>query len=81
MFNSPKELFSFWRHFNFCSDSFSHVEKQVVKKAKGNFKIYGIINWETNEYNIHTAHYSLLTYRISLSDCMLFLRSWAMPVS
>ena len=49
MFNSPKKLFSFWRHFSFCSDSFSHVEKQVVKKTKGNFKIYGIINWETNE--------------------------------
>lgn len=35
-------------YFNFCPDFFDSLEKQLDKKAKINLKIYGIINWETN---------------------------------
>ena len=28
--------------------------KRLYKKAKVSFKIYGVINWETNNYNTHT---------------------------
>ena len=30
------------------SDFFGQVEKQLDKKANGNFKIYDVINWEIN---------------------------------
>ena len=35
-------------YFNFSANFFDNLEKQLGKKAKINLKIYGIINWETN---------------------------------
>ena len=32
---------------------FDHVGKWLEKKAKANFKIHDVINWETNKYKIH----------------------------
>ena len=37
--------------FNFCPDFFGHVGKRRDKKAKINFKIYNVTDWETNNYN------------------------------
>ena len=31
---------------------FGHVQTRTDQKAKINFKIYDVINWETNNYNI-----------------------------
>ena len=52
----PKRLFSFLRYLNFCPSFFSHVEKWLDKKAKVNFKISDVINWET-DYNAHITQY------------------------
>ena len=38
----------FFRYLNFCPEHFGYVEKWLDKKAKINFKIYNITNWETN---------------------------------
>ena len=38
----------------FLSWQFSHVGKQLGKKAKVNFNIYDIINWFASNYNAHT---------------------------
>ena len=51
---SSKKL-SFLRYLNFCPNFFAHVGKRLNYKAKVNFKIYDIINWETNNYNAHIA--------------------------
>ena len=32
-------------------------ERKLDKKAKFNFEIYDVINWETNDYNIHISKY------------------------
>ena len=39
--------------------SFRHVGKWLDKKEKFNFRIYYVINWETNNHNTCTriAHY------------------------
>ena len=50
-------LSSLVRYLNFCSDIFGHVEKQFIKNAKVNFKIYDVIYWEANNYNTHIAQY------------------------
>ena len=34
-----------------------HVGKRLDKKAKINFKIDDVANWETNYYNTHSAQY------------------------
>ena len=47
-----KSFFSFWRFLKFCSDIFGHVGKRLDKKAKVNFKIYHVPNWETINYKI-----------------------------
>ena len=39
------------------SDYFSCVGKRLNKKIKVNFKIYDVINWETNKYNTDTVQY------------------------
>ena len=49
--------FSSLRNLNFCPDFFGHVEKRLDKKAKVNFTIYNVINWETNNYNTLAAQY------------------------
>ena len=41
----------------FSPDFFCHTGKQLDKKAKINFKIYGVINKGTNNYNTHIAQY------------------------
>ena len=33
------------------------LEKLLDKKAKVTFKLYEVINWEINDFNIHIAHY------------------------
>ena len=37
---------------------FGHVEKQLHKKAKVNFKTYDVANWEIYNYNIHIAQHT-----------------------
>ena len=55
LFVSSKKFFPFLRRLNFCRDFFGHVGKRLDKKAKVIFKIYNVINWETNNYNTHIA--------------------------
>ena len=43
--------------FSFCSEFFGYVWKWLDKKAKVNFKIYHITNWNTNNYNEHITRY------------------------
>ena len=43
--------------FQFCPYYFGNAGKQLDKKVKFNFKNYDVINWETNNYNTHIAHY------------------------
>ena len=37
--------------FNFLSCLFCYVVKQLDMEAKYNFKIYGVTDWTTNNYN------------------------------
>ena len=41
--------------FLFLSWLFGYVGKQFDKKAKFNLKIYGIMDWSTNNYNTHNC--------------------------
>ena len=41
--------------FKFLPDLLIHVGKRLNKKAKANFKIYSITNWQTN--NTYIAQY------------------------
>ena len=43
--------------FKLCPDFFSYIEKRFDGKAQVIFKIYDIINWETNNCNTHIAQY------------------------
>ena len=49
LFVTTKTLSTLLRYFN--------LEKRLVKKAKVNFKIHDVTNWETNIYNTHIAQY------------------------
>ena len=44
--------------FTFLSWFFGFAEKPLDKKAMGNFKIYDIIDWKTNNYNTHFPNIS-----------------------
>ena len=55
VFNSYWKLFLFL--FNIVSWLFGDLGKQLDKKAKVEFKIYDVTEWETNNYNTHTAQY------------------------
>ena len=41
----------------FFPDFFGYIKKRIDKKAKVNFKIYDITNWNTNNNNTHIAEY------------------------
>ena len=56
-FVSAEKLFLFLSCLKFCPDFFRHVGKRLDKKAKANFKIHAVINWETNNYNTRIAQY------------------------
>ena len=43
--------------FPFLSWVFGHIGKRLDKKAKVNLKIYGVTNWNTNNYKIHIVRY------------------------
>ena len=43
------------RYLDFCPEIFGHVGKRFDEKAKVKFKISGIINQETNNYNTNIA--------------------------
>ena len=45
------------KYLSFCPDNFGHVGKRLDEKAKVKFKIYGVINWGTNNYNTHITQY------------------------
>ena len=51
------KLFTFLRYLIFFPGFFGHVAKRNDKKATVNFKIYDVMNWETNIYNAHIAQY------------------------
>ena len=38
----------FLRHLSFCPDFLAREGKRLNKKAKTNFKIYDVMNWETD---------------------------------
>ena len=42
-----KALFVLEKYLNFCPDIFSHLEKQLDKRAEVVFKIDDVINWKT----------------------------------
>ena len=41
----------------FLSWLFGYVEKWLDKKAKVNYKIYGVTNWKINNFNIYLPQY------------------------
>ena len=45
------------RYLRFCLVFFGYVGKQLDKKAKVNFKVYGVTNWNKNYYNNHIVRY------------------------
>ena len=47
-----KGVFVF-KMFKLLSWRFCHVGERLDKKAKVNFKIYDITDWETNNYNAY----------------------------
>ena len=57
LFISPKKLLLFWRSLYFCSGIFCQVGKGLNKNVNAIFKIYGIKNWETDDYSTHIAQY------------------------
>ena len=57
LFISPQKLFSYLKYLNLCPEFFVHVGKTLDKKANVNFKVYEVINWETNNCNTHIAQY------------------------
>ena len=44
---NDEKFFVLKKYINFCHDFFGHVGKGTNKKAKVNFKIYDVANWET----------------------------------
>ena len=64
---SPQKIFfaefpgstenSFLRWLCFCSEFFALVGKRLDKKTKVNFKMYDVIDWETNNYTTHSDQY------------------------
>ena len=50
-FQNHKKSFLFLRYLNFSSDIFGPVGKRLHEKAKANFKIFEVINWEANNFN------------------------------
>ena len=62
MMNNPfhftiKALFVLTILLHFCIDIFGYVGKRLDKKAKGNFKIYGVTHWNINHFNKPYARY------------------------
>ena len=57
LFDSMKAPFFSHIKSTFCLDYFRQVGKYPDKKAKVNLKIYDVTNWETNNYNTHTAQH------------------------
>ena len=51
-----KALFVF-KIFKFLSWFFGHVRNQLDKVAKFNFKVYNVMNWGANNYNISIGQY------------------------
>ena len=43
--------------FIFCPDFSGHVEKRFDKKAKVNFEIHDVADWQTNSFNTYIAQY------------------------
>ena len=43
--------------FKFLSSFFDHVEKRPDQKDKGNFKMYDVTTWLTNNFNTHIDEY------------------------
>ena len=43
--------------FKFLSWPFTHVEKRLDKKTKGNFKVYDVADTKTNNCNIFIVQY------------------------
>ena len=41
----------------FFPDFFGYLIKRLDNKAKINFKIYDLTNWNKNNYNTHIARY------------------------
>ena len=44
---NDEKFFVLKKNINFCPDFFGYVGKGTNKKAKVNFKIYDVANWET----------------------------------
>ena len=67
LFILPKNLFSFWKNLDFCSNFSGQVGKQSDNKAKVNFKIYDVKDWVKSSYNIYIALISQEVKAIRLS--------------
>ena len=66
-----EKRFLFWNESSFVCEIFMvlswlfwSAKKELGKKAKVNFKIYDVMNWEASNYNTHIAQY-LKQYRQS----------------
>ena len=59
---------------NFSPDFFSPVVKWVDKKTKFNFKIYDVINWETNNYLFPNSYILRNFTRSKVSETMKYVQ-------
>ena len=57
LFLSIWKLFSFLRYLHFSPDFLGFARKRLDKKAKENFKIYDVTNWNANNHKEHIARY------------------------
>ena len=49
--------FKLFKYLKFCHEFFDLVGKRFNKKAKVNFKIYGVICWKINNNNSDIVRY------------------------
>ena len=55
---SSENLFSVLTYLQFYLDFFGYIRKRLDKKAKVNFQIYDVTNWNTKNHNRHiTRHH------------------------
>ena len=60
--NPFKKAFSFLTFLSFCLDILGHLGKWLDKKVKVNFKMYDVMNWETNNNSKHSISQVYLKY-------------------
>ena len=71
VFISSQKLFSFLRYLDFRPEFLIHAGKRLDERAKANFKLYDITDWETNNYNKHIAQHLKKCWQPESEICQL----------